>query len=71
MPIEPKAGEVLWAELGTIERSRPVLLMSVPDAASSRALVTVAPLTSEIRRGPDEVYLGKPRWLMKECAVNV
>ena len=65
------AGEVWWAEQGTAEKSRPVLVLAAPDDSAARALVVVAPLTSQIRGGPDEVYLGKLRWLPKESAVNV
>jgi mRNA-degrading endonuclease toxin of MazEF toxin-antitoxin module len=65
------AGEVWWAEQGTVEKSRPVLVLAAPDDSAARALVVVAPLTSQIRGGPDEVYLGKLRWLPKESAVNV
>ncbi len=71
MPTEAKPGEVWWAEMGTVEKCRPVLVLSVPDDSAARALVVVAPLTSQIRSSPDEVYLGKLRWLPKESAVNV
>ena len=65
------AGEVWWAEQVNVEKSRPVLVLAAPDDSATRALVIVAPLTSQIRGGPDEVYLGKLRWLPKESAVNV
>ena len=71
MPTEAMAGEVWWAELGMVEKSRPVLVLAVPNESSARSLVVVAPLTSQIRGGPDEVYLGKLRWLPKESAVHV
>lgn len=58
MPTEPMAGEVWWAEQGNVEKSRPVLVLAAPDDSAARALVVVAPLTSQIRGGPDEVYLG-------------
>lgn len=71
MPTEVAAGEVWWAEQGIVEKSRPVLVLAAPHDSAARALVIVAPLTSQIRGGPDEVYLGKLRWLPKESAVNV
>ena len=71
MPTEPMAGEVWWADQGNVEKSRPVLVLAAPDDSAARELVVVAPLTSQIRGGPDEVYLGKLRWLPKESAVNV
>ena len=69
--IEPKAGEVWFAELGMVEKSRPVLVLAMPQPADARSLCIVAPLTSPIRQLRGEVYLGKPAWLPKESAVNV
>jgi mRNA-degrading endonuclease toxin of MazEF toxin-antitoxin module len=50
---------------------RPVLVLAYPKESDARALVVVAPLTSQIRGGPGEVDLGKPGWLPKPSAVNV
>jgi mRNA-degrading endonuclease toxin of MazEF toxin-antitoxin module len=69
--IEPAVGEVWFAELGLIEKSRPVLVLAPDEPRNARALVIVAPLTSQIHGQRGEVYLGKPRWLPKESAVNV
>lgn len=69
--IEPKRGEVWFAELGMVEKSRPVLVLAMPQPADARALCVVAPLTSQIRHQRGEVHLGKPAWLPKESAVNV
>ena len=71
MRIDPKVGEVWFAELGMVEKSRPVLVLAVPGDQDARALVVVAPLTSQIRGMSGEVDLGKPRWLPKPSAVNV
>ena len=71
MPTEPRPGEVWYADLGMVEKSRPVLVLAVPQMTDARALVIVAPLTSQIRGQRGEVALGKPRWLPKESAVNV
>lgn len=69
--IEPVVGEVWFAELGMTEKSRPVLVLAYPEDRDARALVIVAPLTSQIRGGRGEVLLGHPRWLPKPSAVNV
>jgi mRNA interferase MazF len=69
--IEPKPGEVWFAELGIAEKSRPVLVLAFPQPRDARALTVVAPLTSQIRGLRGEVLLGKPRWLPKISAVNV
>lgn len=71
MPTEPKPGEVWFAELGMVEKSRPVLVLAFPGSEDARALAVVAPLTSQIRGMRGEVDLGKPRWLPKHSAVNV
>jgi mRNA interferase MazF len=69
--IEPRPGEVWFADLGAIEKSRPVLVLAAPQPTDARALAIVVPLTSQIRGQRGEVPLGKPRWLPKESAVNV
>ena len=71
MPTDPKPGEVWFADLGMVEKSRPVLVLAFPQPVDARALVVVAPLTSQIRGLRGEVPLGKPRWLPKISAVNV
>lgn len=52
-------------------KSRPVLVLAYPERDDARALVIVAPLTSQIRGMRGEVEIGKPRWLPKRSAVNV
>ena len=71
MRIDPKPGEVWFADLGIAAKNRPVLVLSVPGDDDARALLIVAPLTSQIRGMRGEVDLGKPRWLPKHSAVNV
>jgi len=71
VPIEPQSGEVWFADLGMVEKSRPVLVLASPRAADARSLAVVAPLTSQIRGLRGEVPLGKLRWLPKVSAVNV
>ncbi len=62
----------MWfADLGMVEKSRPVLVLAYPQPTDARALGIVAPLTSQIRGLRGEVLLGKPRWLPKISAVNV
>ncbi len=71
MHTEPRSGEVWFAELGMIEKSRPVLVLAYPREEDARALVIVAPLTSQIRGMRGEIELGHPRWLTKTSAVNI
>lgn len=71
MTTKPKAGEVWFADLGMVEKGRPVLVLSYPEPDDARALVIVVPLTSQIRGMRGEVDLGHPKWLPKPSAVNV
>lgn len=54
-----------------VAKQRPVLILAYPLPDDARALVVVAPLTSEIRGFRGEVDIGKPHWLPKHSAVNV
>jgi|APTNR8051073442_1049403.scaffolds.fasta_scaffold190628_1 mRNA interferase MazF len=69
--IDPQPGEVWLADLGMIQKCRPILVLAAPRDEDARGLVVVAPLTSQIRGTRGEVYLGRPRWLPKESAVNI
>ena len=71
MNTEPSAGEVWFADLGMAAKSRPVLVLAYPERDDARALVIVAPLTSQIRGMRGEVEIGNHRWLTKRSAVNI
>jgi len=66
-----RRGEVWWAELPAPAKRRPVLLLSRDQAYEVRALVTVAPITSRVRRIPTEVPIGPREGLPRPCAVNL
>jgi mRNA-degrading endonuclease toxin of MazEF toxin-antitoxin module len=68
---KPVAGEIWVADFGMVAKQRPVLLLSYPEPDDARALVIVAPLTSQIRGYRGEVDIGKLRWLPKPSAVNI
>ena len=57
MPTDPKPGEVWFAELGMVEKSRPVLVLAFPGSEDAGSLAIVAPLTSQIRGLRGEVVL--------------
>ena len=69
--IEPNPGEVWIVDFGTTAKQRPVVVLAFPQPQDARALVLVAPLTSQIRGLRGEVDIGKPKWLSKHSAVNV
>ena len=66
-----RRGEIWWAELPAPAGRRPVLLLSRNEAYVVRQLVTVAPITTRIRRIPTEVLLGAEDGLPKPCVVNL
>jgi mRNA-degrading endonuclease toxin of MazEF toxin-antitoxin module len=69
--IEAHPGEVWTVDFGFAAKQRPVVVLAFPQPQDARALVVVAPLTSQIRGLRGEVDLGKPRWLPKPSAVNI
>jgi mRNA interferase MazF len=66
-----KRGEIWWAELAPPAGRRPVLLLSRNEAYAVRELITVAPVTTRIRRIPSEVPLGPEDGLPRVCVVNL
>lgn len=54
-----------------VAKQRPVLVLAYPLPDDARALVIVAPLTSQIRGFRGEVDIGRPHWLPKPSAVNI
>ena len=66
-----RRGEIWWAELPAPAGRRPVLLLSRNEAYVVRQLVTVAAITTRIRRIPTEVLLGPEDGLPKPCVVNL
>jgi len=68
---EPAPREVWIVDFSVAAKQRPVVILAYPRPVDARALVVVAPLTSQIRGMRGEVNIGKPRWLPKPSAVNV
>lgn len=66
-----RRGEIWWADLPAPAGRRPVVLLSRNEAYVVRQLVTVAPITTRIRRIPTEVPLGPEAGLRKPCVVNL
>lgn len=66
-----RRGEVWWADLPAPAGLRPVVLLSRNEAYAIRELVTVAPVTTRVRRIPTEVSLGPAAGLPKACVVNL
>lgn len=64
-------GELWWANLPEPVGHRPVLLLSRNRAYVSRALIIVAPLTTQIRNVRAEVALGREEGLRRESVANL
>jgi mRNA interferase MazF len=65
-----KKGEVWWVRLKPPAGRRPVVLLSRDEAYPVRTAVTVAPVTTTVRRIAVEVSLGPEDGLPRPCAVN-
>lgn len=66
-----KRGEVWWADLPPPAGRRPVVLLSRDEAYLVRSLVTIAPVTTRIRRIASEVELGPSDGLPRRCVANL
>ena len=64
-------GEVWWANLPSPLGRRPVVLLTRNEAYGYRTSVTVAPVTTTIRRIRVEVRLTTADGLPRECVVNL
>ena len=63
-------GEVWWATLAPPNKTRPVVLLSRQTAYGIRAHMTVAPVTTRVRRVPTHVPVGPRDGLDRDSAVN-
>lgn len=66
-----RRGEIWWAELPRPAGRRVVVLLSRDEAYAVRELITVAPVTTRIRRIPTEVPLGREEGLPRRCVANL
>jgi mRNA interferase MazF len=62
-----RRGEVWWAKL---DKRRPVVLVSRPEAYGVRALVIVAAISTTIRGNAVEIKVGRGEGLPRTCVVN-
>lgn len=66
-----RRGEVWWADLPRPAGRRPVLLLSRDKAYEVRNAITVAEITTTIRKIPVEVELEKEDGMSKKCVINL
>jgi len=66
-----RRGEIHWYTFKTPDKKRPVLILTRNSILDVLGEVTVAPLTSTIRRIPSEVLLTPEDGLPTVCAINL
>ena len=66
-----RRGEIWWANLPPPMKRRPVLLLSRNLVYERRAMITVAPVTSTIRRIDSMVPLGPEDGMPATCVVSL
>lgn len=66
-----RRGEIWWGDLPAPAGTRPVVLLSRDEAYAVRRLVTVALVTTRVRRIATEVPLGPDDGLPRSCVVNL
>ena len=63
-------GDVCWYTFKAPDKKRPVLILTRDSAIGVLNTVTVAPITSTIRRIPTEIVLTEDDGLPSTCAAN-
>ena len=69
--MNPRPGEVWWADLGIAAKTRPVVVVSRFDPDPPRSLVLYVPLTTQNRESQYEVNLSGVPFLKSESVANV
>lgn len=66
-----RRGEVRWVTFDGPERRRPVIILTRNSAIGYLNSLTVAPISTTIRRVPSQVFIGQEDGLPTEGAVNL
>ena len=66
-----RRGEVRWYKFSQPDKKRPVVILTRDSALDFLGEVTVAPITTTIRRIPTEVELTREDGMPRDCAVNL
>ena len=65
-----KHGEIRWYKFARPDKKRPALILTRDSVLEYLGEVTVAPITSTVRKIPSEVFLSKADGMPRDCAVN-
>jgi len=66
-----KRGDVCWVEFDPPDKRRPVVILTRSSAIGYLNALTVAPITTTMRRVPSEVILGPGDGLPTACSANL
>jgi mRNA interferase MazF len=66
-----RRGEVRWTTFKTLDKRRPVLILTRDSAIGYLNALTVAPITTTVRDIPSEVPLTREDGLLTNCAANM
>jgi len=65
-----RRGEIRWYTFKAPDKKRPVVILSRTSIIEYLGEVTIAPITTTIRKIPSEVFLSKPDGMPRDCAIN-
>jgi len=65
-----KRGDVRWYKFKSLDKKRPVVILTRNTILEYLSEVTVAPITSTIRDIPSEVLLSHEHGMKLNCAIN-
>jgi len=65
-----KRGEIRWYNFKSPDKKRPILILTRDSIIKYLGEVTVAPVTTTIRKIPSEVFLSKDDGMPRDCVVN-
>jgi len=65
-----KHGEIRWYKFVKPDKKRPVLILTRDSVLAYLGEITIAPITSTVRKIPSEVFLSKADGMPRDCAVN-
>lgn len=65
-----KHGEIRWYKFPSPDKKRPVLILTRDSVLKYLAEVTIAPITTNVRDIPSEVFLSTVDGMPHDCVVN-
>ncbi len=65
-----RRGEIRWYKFKSPEKKRPVLILTRNSIIGYLGEITIAPITTTIRKIPSEIFLSQNDGMPRECAVN-